>query len=187
MSEETERVFVSLVEASWKAYNETVQNTHMDELLVGAVVASTVEQGYSLIDLTSDGVNHYLRFEHIPSRQRIIFRLSNLSEDLVTAKVLGRRARVVVGYGQMVQNVGALWQMFKAEVKSGFIDQNEPGIITCDADIETGYLYVQVPLILDLDAYFGANYEVNNALLQQHVGATVTSLAKYLNGRLGAA
>jgi hypothetical protein len=186
MSEEQEQLFVSLVDFSWKKYNETVQNTHMDELLVGAVIASTVEQGYSLIDLTSDGVNHYLRFEHLPTKQRIIFRLANLSEDLVTAKVLGRLGRVVIGYGQMVPNAGALWQAFKAEIKSGFIDQQEPGIITCDADIESGYIYVQVPLILDLDQYFGAAYEINYALLQQHIAATLVSLAKYLRGRLGA-
>jgi len=100
--------------------------------------------------------------------------------------VLGRLARAVIGYGQMVNNVGALWQAFKAEVKSSFIDSGEPGIMTCDADLESGYIYVQVPLILDLDQYFSSNYQVNHALLQQHIMATVHSLAKYLNGRLGA-
>jgi hypothetical protein len=186
VSEELEKVFVSLVDFSWKKYNETVQNTHMDELLVGAVIASSVEQGYSLIDLTSDGVNHYLRFEHLPSKQRIVFQLTNLSEDLVSAKVLGRLARAVVGYGQMVQNAGAIWQALKAEMKSGLLDTNEPGVITCDADLASGYIYVQVPLILDLDRYFTSGYEVDYALLQEHIGATVHSLAKYLRGRLGA-
>jgi hypothetical protein len=186
MSEELEKVFVSLVDFSWKKYNETIHNTHMDELLVGAVIASTVEQGYSLIDLSSDGVNHYLRFEHLPSKQRLIFQLTNLSEDLVSAKVLGRLARAVIGYGMMVQNAGAIWQALKSEIKSGFIDTAEPGVITVDADMASGYIYVQVPLILDLDQYFSAGYEVNNQLLQQHIGATVHSLAKYLRGRLGA-
>lgn len=185
-AEELEKVFVSLVDFSWKKYNETVQNTHIDELLVGAVIASTVEQGYSLIDLNSDGVNHYLRFEHLPSKQRLIFQLANLSEDLVTAKVLGRLARVTIGYGQMVQNAGAIWQALKAEVKSGFIDASEPGVITVDADMASGYIYVQVPLILDVDSYFTSGYEVNYAQLQSHIGATVHSLAKYLQGRLGA-
>ena len=98
-AEDLERVFVSLVDFSWKKYNETVHNTHIDELLVGAVIASTVENGYSLIDLNSDGVNHYLRFEHLPTKQRLIFQLTNLSEDIVAAKVLGRcveRKRIVV-------------------------------------------------------------------------------------------
>ena len=186
MSEELEKTFVSLVDFSWKKYNETVHNTHMDELLLGAVIASTVEQGYSLIDLNSDGVAHYLRFEHLPSRQRLIFQLTNMSEDMVSAKVLGRLARAVIGYGMPVQNAGALWQALKAEVKSGFIDATEPGVMTCDADLASGYIYVQVPLILDLDNYFTSGYEVNGALLQNHIGATVHSLAKYLRGRLGA-
>lgn len=185
-TEDLEKVFVSLVGASWKRYNETIQNHHMDDLLVGAVIAATVEQGYSLIDITSDGVNHYLRFEHLPTKQRLIFQLTNLSEDLVAAKVLGRHARAVIGYGMMVQNVSAIWSAFKAEVKSGFLDQGEPGVITADADLATGYLYVQVPLILDVDQYVAPGYQVNTPLLQQHIAATVHSLAKYLRGRLGA-
>lgn len=185
MSEDLERVFVSLVDASWKKYNETLQNHHMDELLVGAVIASTVEAGYSLIDLTSDGVNHYLRFEHLPSKQRVIFQLTNLSEDLVVAKVLGRTARAVIGYGMMVQNAGAIFQALRAEVKSGFLDVGEPGVMTVDADLATGYIYVQVPLLLDLDQYVAPGYQVNHQLLQQHIMATVHSLAKYLRGRLG--
>ena len=98
-AEDLEKTFVSLVDFSWKKYNETVQNTHMDELLVGAVIASTVEQGYSLIDLSSDGVNHYLRFEHLPSKQRLIFQLTNMSEDLVSAKVLGWKPTIGVDEG----------------------------------------------------------------------------------------
>lgn len=184
MNEEQDEIFVGLVKESWKHYNETKMNTQMDELLVGAVIASNVEQGYSLIDITSDGVNHYLRFELLDSRQRLIFQLQNLSEDLVTAKVLGRRARVVIGYGEYIQNVKTIWSALKSEFKSGFLDATEPGVITVDADLMTSYIYVQVPLILDLDQYFGDNYKVNDYLLQKHIHATVTSLAKYLHGRL---
>jgi hypothetical protein len=184
MSEATDQVFVSLVKESWKHYNETKQNSQMDDLLVGAVIAATVEQGYALIDLNSDGVNHYLRFEYLQTRQRLIFRLHNLSEDLMTAKTLGRRANVVIGYGEPVQNVNAIWQAMRAEVKSGYIDTGEPGVITTDADLKAGYIYVQVPLILNLDQYFGQGFQVNYQLLQQHIHAAVHSLAKYLRGRL---
>lgn len=185
MSEELEKLFTSLVSESWKRYNEDIQSGYMDDMLVGAVIASTVEAGYSLIDLSSDGVHHYLRFEHLPSKRRLIFELTNLAEDLVTAKVLGRRARAVIGYGQMVKNVSAAWQILKAEFKSGFLDTGEPGVVTCDADLETGYIYAQVPLILDLNEYFEAGFKVNYNLLQQHINAAAHSLAKYLNGRLG--
>jgi hypothetical protein len=184
MSEELEQIFVSLVNASWQRYNEQIINARMDDLLVGAVIASTVETGYSLIDLNTDGINHYLRFEHLPTKQRLIFQLKNLAEDLVTAKVLGRHARVVIGHGRMVENVGTLWSTLKAEIKSSFLDQAEPGVITCDADMAAGYIYAQIPLIMDLDQYFSTGWQVNYTLLQTHINATVQALSKYLNGRL---
>lgn len=184
MSEELEKVFVSLVDRSWKRYNENLYNKTMDDLLVGAVIASTVEVGYSLIDLNSDGQRHYLRFEHLPSKERLIFELTNLSEDLVTAKVLGRWGRAVIGYGKMVNNTASVFNAFKSEFKSGFMDDREPGVITFDADLTAGYIYAQVPLLLDLDQYFGENFSVHLDLLQQHLGATIHSLKKYLNGRM---
>lgn len=186
MSEDLEQVFVSLVKESWKKYNEDIYNSRVDDMLVGAVIHSNVELGYSLIDITSDGVYHHLRFEHLPTKQRVIFELRNLSEDLLSAKVLGRRARVIIGYGCQVQNFGALWQTLKAEMKSSFVDSGEPGVITCDADMSSGYIYAQVPLLFDLDQYFGGNYQINYQLLQHHINATVHSLAKYLQGRLSA-
>jgi hypothetical protein len=185
MSEAQDQIFVSLVKESWKHYNETLQNTQMDDLLVGAVIAANVEQGYSLIDLTSDGVSHYLRFELLSTRQRLIFQLQNLSEDLVSAKTLGYKARVVIGYGEYMQNISQVWGALRNEFKSGFLDASEPGVITTDADLTTSYIYVQVPLILNLNQYFAANYQVNVPLLQSHIGATVQSLAKYLRGRIG--
>lgn len=184
MSQQLDDIFIGLVKESWKHYEETRKNTQMDELLVGAVIASSVEQGYSLIDLTSDGVNHYLRFEFLSTKKRMIFQLQNLSEDLVTAKVLGRRARIVIGFGMMVNNVSAVWSAFKSEFKSGFLDVTEPGVITIDADLTAGYVYAQVPLILNIDQYLGQDYDVNIELLQKHIHATVSSLEKYLTGRM---
>ncbi len=182
--EQIEQMFVSLVAESWKRYHESLENTFMDDLLVGAVIASSVEVGYSLIDINSDGQHHYLRFEHLPSKERLVFELTNLSEDLVTAKVLGRRGRVVVGYGKIVKNTQAVFSALKTEFKSSFLDSREPGIITFDADLTAGYVYTQVPLLLDLDQYFSGNYQINYPLLQQHLGATIHSLRKYLIGRL---
>lgn len=184
MSEQMEQIFTDLVKQSWVRYNEGVQNRYLDDMLVGAVIASTVEIGYSLIDLNSDGTSHYLRFEHLPTKVRIIFQLTNLSENLVTAKVLGRHARVVIGYGVMVNNFGVIWKALKAEFKSTFLDTSEPGVITCDADATSGYIYAQVPLIIDLDDYFKGNFQIDQALLQHHIQATLHSLSKYLHGRI---
>ena len=161
MSQEMENIFIELVETSWKMYNEQLENRKMDDLLIGGVITAMVEDGYELIDLSSDGVAHYLRFEDIDgSKDRLIFRLRNMSEDLITAKVLGRHAHVVIGYGRQVQNAAKLWDTVKSEVKSGFLDTDEPGAITTDADLSSGYIYAQIPLLLDLEVYFGDSYEV---------------------------
>ncbi len=187
MSQELEDIFVQLVDQSWKRYNEFEHNRRTDDVLIGGVIAAMVEDGYALIDLTSDGVAHYLRFEELSSRQRLIFRLQNQSEELVTARVLGRYGRITIGYGEYVENVASLWSSLKSEIKSNFLISDEPGIITTDADLQAGYIYAQIPLILDLDPYFESEYEINFTVLRQHIQATVHSLQKYLTGRMKAA
>lgn len=184
MTNDTDRIFVQLVDESWTIHNEVLHNRQVDDMFVGAVIAATVEDGYSLIDLTSDGTSHFLRFEHLPTKARLIFRLTNLAENIVTARVVGRHADVIIGYGERVKDVGALWSTFKQEMKSAFMDQGEPGVITADADISSGYMYVQVPLIFKLDRYFTGGYEIDVALLRSHIAATATALQKYLRGRI---
>lgn len=184
MTQDTDQIFVQLVAESWKIHNEALHNRQVDDMFVGAVIAATVEDGYSLIDLTSDGTSHFLRFEHLPTKARLIFRLTNLAENIVTAKVVGRHADVVIGYGERVRDAQALWQTFKQELKSSFMDQGEPGVITADADLSSGYMYVQVPLIFQLDRYFKGGYEIDTALLRAHIGATAIALQKYLRGRM---
>ncbi len=180
-----EKRFVYLVSNSWKRYDEIYRNKHLDEVLIGAVITSNVDEGYSLIDLNSTGVNHYLRFENLSDRTRLIFSLNNMSEDIVYAKVLGHLAKVTIGYGEKVNNIGHLWQTLKAEMKSSFITTDEPGIITCDADMMGGYIYAQVPLIMDLDKYLQKEgYNVDVKTLQYDIFATVHSLKKYLKGRM---
>jgi len=184
--EEMEKIFTDLVAYSWKRYDEILINKRLDEVLIGLVIASNVKSGYSLIDISSDGVNHYLRFENLSDGTRLIFRLTNLSEDLTQAKVLGHVANVTIGYGEKVRDLGKIWQAFKAEVKSTFLITDEPGIITCDADLTGGYIYAQIPLIFNLDNYLDKDhtYRADVDLLQLHINSTVHSLRKYLKGRL---
>ncbi|HSH01913.1 MAG TPA: hypothetical protein VLL52_05285 [Anaerolineae bacterium] len=183
--EKLENIFVSLVKRSWQYHEESLRNRRLDDLLVGAVIASNVRRGYSLIDLNSDGRNHFLRFEDLATQKRLVFQLRNLSEDLVTAKTLGQRAEVTIGYGEQVANFGKVWEAFKAEVKGVLADQGEPGAVRFDADMVAGYVYAQILLILDLEPYLGKGYQVNYKLLEHHLGAVTHSLAKYLHGRIG--
>lgn len=184
MSEQHEAVFVHLVKQSWEIHNQFDHAAHVDEMLLGAVIASTVRLGKSLIDLTSDGNNHFLRFEDLQSRERMTFRLRHMTPDLATAKVTGQLANVTIGIGKPVSDVGKLWSTLKQEMKSAFLSEEEPGIVTLDADMTSGYLYAQVPLIWKLSDYFEAEVVPNHELIASHIYCCELALEKYLDGRI---
>jgi hypothetical protein len=186
LSEELDHVFGQLVKRSWQRYDEQRMTREIDDLLVGAVVTAMVAEGNALIDLNSDGNHHHLRFENPRDKHRLLFRLTHATGDVTAAKTLGHYASVQMGYGEHVQDTRTVWQALKSEVKSGFLDVGEPGVITVDADLTTGYVYVQVELLLDLAPYFADHYTVRYPLLQQHLAAVRQALAKYLHGRLAA-
>ena len=77
-----------------------------------------------------------------------------------------------------------MWSSFKQELKSAFIIDREPGVITVDADLTGGYLYAQVPMIWDLDDYVPEEYTPDYDLIGEHVDCTTAALKKYLTGRL---
>lgn len=186
-AEAKEKLFTQLVQASWGRFNEQFLNQKYDEVVVGAIIAANVKAGMLLIDLSSDGTYHHLRFENPEDHTRSIVQLRNLSEDLTVARVLGRLATVTLGYGEKAPNLGTVWNAFKTELKSVLMATPEPGVITFDADLTGGYIYAQVPLLLNLDDYIDSQLHVNLPLLQQHIDVTVHTLRKYLRGRLALA
>lgn len=180
-------IFVGLVKDSWKRYRRREVASDVDEVLVGAMITATLDNGYALIDLESSGTNHHLRFEELSTGNRIIFRLQHHAESLLTAKVLGHEASVTIGFGQRVQDFQRVWTAVKQEMKGGYITQPDPGIILVDGDISSQYIYVEVGLLWDINDYLDPEnpYQANYAKLTRDVGATVHALRKYLAGRLG--
>ncbi|WP_433326558.1 hypothetical protein [Spirillospora sp. CA-294931] len=187
MGEELDQVYGRLVKRSWQRFEEQRAAAEVDDLLVGAVVTAMVAEGNSLIDLNSDGNHHHLRFQNPRDRSRLLFQLTHLSGTVLDAKTLGQYASVQMGYGERVENTRTVWQALKSEIKSGFLDVGEPGVMTVDAELTTGYVYVQVELLLDLEPYFADQYTIRYPVLQEHLSATRQALAKYLHGRLAAA
>ena len=183
--EARDKIFVSLIKDSWDYYHEHERSSQVDEVLVGALIASTLDNGFSLIDLNSDGGHHNLRFESMQNRSRIVFRVNHLTAGLVASRVMGQRASVVIGYGEPVPDFGRVWQALKAEYKSGYIQNAEPGTITVDADMAAGYIYVEVDMYWQIDRYVKSDLTVDYPLLTSHVGASIHALRKYLNGRIG--
>lgn len=184
--DEMDRVFGGLVKESWAYFREHEQAGHIDEVLVGALITTALDNGYSLIDLNSDGTNHYLRFEQLQgNHSRVVFQLAHLTPGLAAAKVLGQRMSVVIGYGERMADFNRVWQALKAEFKSGYVQNPEPGTITVDGDVSSGYVYVQVDLYLEVKNYVGEDYSINFPRLNRDIGATLNALRKYLQGRFG--
>lgn len=176
-------VFAGLVQESWH-YHHLVENTlRVDDLLVGALITVTLDAGNVLIDLTSDGTNHFLRFEDPEDRARVTMALTHLTRDVTMAKAVGQRASLVVGYGEPMKSFGRVMDALRKETKSGYVTTAEPGVVTFDADSESQYVYAQISLYLDVDQYVGEELEVEYALLAGHVTATIHALRKFLRGR----
>jgi len=178
-----DRLFGEQVKKSWDYLYDHSFAGHIDEVLVGAVITSTLDAGGSLIDLTSDGSNHYLRFEDMSDGSRLIFRLNHLTSALQTARVLGQRASVIIGYGEKVSNIAKVMNAVRAEMQSGYIRNAEPGTITVDGDLKSGYVYVQVDLFWTLSDYIKPDYSIDHARLTTHIHACKHALRKYLRGR----
>jgi hypothetical protein len=178
-----DRVFGDLVKESWRYLGEHRFASHIDEVFLGAIITSTLDTGYSLIDLSSDGTHHYLRFENLSDKSRVIVRLTHLTASLALAKVLGQRASAIIGYGEKIGSITKIWGAIQAEMKSSYIQDAEPGTITVDGDVNSGYVYCQVDLYFDIDQYVSREYEIDYRKLSSHIGATTHALRKYLRGR----
>ncbi len=178
-------IFGKLIEKSWERHRAREQSSELDEVLVGGVITGVLDNGYKLIDLTSDGTDHYLRFEMIEDGSRVIFQLQHRAGSLMVSKVIGQEAAVTIGYGERVKNMSKIMGAIKQEMKGGYITQAEPGIISIDADISSQYVYVQVGMIWDINDYLDPNdpYKVLYPKLSEDLGGTLHALKKYLRGR----
>lgn len=206
-NDKLEAEFVSLVKKSWKTHQVYFWNNSVDEILIGAVVNASLEKGYLLIDLVSERpynyyarasasdptatgylapINtHLLRFEDPKDNSRLLYQLERITTELAETRVLGNLAKVTIGYGKKADNFNQVVDSLKQDFKSSFVDTTEPGIITLDAEMISGYVYAKVPIIVNI-----SDYNIDNKLgnidydkLDYHLQSVVHSLRKYLMGR----
>lgn len=182
--DEQDAIFAGLVRESWRYHHLLEDTTRVDDVFVGALITATVEAGQALIDLNSDGTNHFLRFEDPDDRSRISMNITHLTRDVTTAKAVGQRASVVFGYGEPLKSFGKVFGAIRQEAKSGYLGRSEPGVVTFDADGESHYLYTQIDMYLDLDEYISPEFAVDYDKLRAHVFATVHALRKFLRGKV---
>lgn len=182
--DQLDKIFAGLVKDSWRYHHLLDDTARVDEVFVGALITSTLETGLALIDLTSDGTNHFLRFEHPEDRSRVSMAITHLTPAVTTAAAVGQRASVVFGYGEPLKSFAKVFSAMRQEAKSGYLATTEPGVVSFDADSESHYLYTTVPMFMDLDKYISREFKVDYGKLSEHVAATVHALRKFLRGRV---
>jgi len=183
--------FIDLVGRSWEMYKETEFATSIDEAMLGGVVTALVDCGFVLIDLETANMwagtagAHRLRFEEPADHSRVNVSLQHLTPDPAVAKMIGHRASAVVGYGQRVPQFSKVGQAVKQEVQSGFIASPEPGTVTFDADLSSGYVYAQIDLLLELERYVDDHLDVDHELLRKHIASIIYTMRTFIQARFG--
>jgi hypothetical protein len=182
--DELDKVFAGLVESSWKYHHLLEDTQRYDEVLVGGLITAALDTGRALLDINSDGTNHFLRFEDPEDRSRVSMAITHLTRDVTTAKAVGQRAAVTVAYGEAITKFGQVIDAMRKEAKSGYVRSAEPGIVTFDKEDESKYLYAQIDLFLDIDDYISKKFEVDYDKLGLAVSGCVHALRKFLKGRI---
>jgi len=127
--------------------------------------------------------SHQLRFEDPSSGARVALRLDHLTPDVGSARLLGQQARIELGYGERIPNFGQVGRALRQEVASNFIVSNEPGRVSFDADLSSGFVYCEVDLLWELDRYVDNILDIDAELLKLHLASMVHTLRKFLRLR----
>lgn len=202
--QELDDQFIELVGRSWEMYKETEYATSIDEAMLGGIITAMVDCGFVLIDLntanpwgvmatttttdvgsTATSAYHQLRFEEPSDRTRVTVAIQHLTDDPAVAKMIGHRAAAIIGYGQRVPNFSQVSQAVRQELSSGFIASPEPGTVTFDADVSSGYVYAQIDLLLELERYVDDKLDVDHEALRRHLASIVYTMKTFVNVRFG--
>ena len=143
---ELEALFAEMVEKSGSRHQRFDWASKLDDVSVGAIIASTLGKGFSLVDLHSLGQSHQARFEHPESGERLIVELDSLGPAAAGGELLSQHAYVTVGLGRPVSGDDLVGDDFAADT---------PGTITVEMDMETGYAFSTVDLIWEFNELMG--------------------------------
>lgn len=212
--QELDDEFIGLVGRSWDMYKETEFATSIDEATLGGVITALVDCGFVLIDLetagallgmvasdpattattatagtnvgsTATAAHHQLRFEEPETKARVTVALEHLTPDVASAKMIGHRASAIIGYGERVKEFNKVGQAVRQEMQSNFVLSPEPGTVTFDADLSSGYVYAQIDLLLELDRYVTEDLSVDHDLLRRHLASVVYTMKTFIQSRFG--
>lgn len=174
--------FASQLQQTWSWDDEWSFSTQVDEVFIGALIASTLKNGYSLMEISSDGTHHHLRFEHVETASRLVCRVTYLTDTLPVAKVLGHRASVIFGYGERLTNCPVDEPLAEPE-RFGLDGMPAPGTLVIRGEETSGYIYSKVELTLDISRFVHEDYSVNTDLLSEQILVITKALEGYLRHR----
>lgn len=185
--QELEDRFVSLVEESWRRFDDMERNSWLDDVFVGSIITAHLDAGMFLLTVNSDGESHYLVFSD-QSRNRHVVRVDHrLGEDYLFSKTVGHLTTCTFGVGRAYPNLSKVMAAAKAEFKSELSGSGriagipDPGVMK--VDIEGTIAVCETTLLLNLNDYVDVeSLEVDTEKLWTHVQATYQSLEKYLSG-----
>lgn len=193
--DELDLTFMNLVDGSWEIYKESQTASSVDEAFLAGAITALVDCGFVLIDITTEGMRigsgqastlasgHELRFEEPSTKARVLLHLHHLTPDAGSAKILGHRAAAVIGYGAKLPNITQVANAMRQEAQAAMVDTQEPGSVSFDADLSSGYVYAQVDLLLQMDQYFVAGFEIDHDLLRRHLASVVYTMKSFVNAR----
>ena len=99
--------------------------------------------------------------------------------------MIGHRASAIIGYGERVKEFQKVGQAVRQEMQSNFVLSPEPGTVTFDADLSSGYVYAQIDLLLELDRYVTEDLSVDHDLLRRHLASVVYTMKTFIQSRFG--
>jgi hypothetical protein len=174
--------FKANLEQTWTWDDEWRFSNQVDEVFIGALIASTLNNSYSLMEISSDGTHHHLRFEHVDTASRLVCRVTYLTDTLPVAKVLGHRASVIFGYGEP-DNACAVDEPLADPGRFGLEGMPAPGTLVIRRDERSDYVYAKVELTLDISRFVHEDYSVSTALLSEQIQVIIQALEAYLRHR----
>ncbi len=111
--------------------------------------------------------------------------LEHQTPDVASAKKIGHRASAIIGLRRTGEGVQQGRPGHPPGGQSTFVLSPEPGTVTFDADLSSGYVYAQIDLLLELDSYVAEDLAVDHDLLRRHLASVVYTMKTFVQTRFG--
>lgn len=173
---ELDELFETMVADSRTRHQRLDWASKLDDVALGAVIASSLADGYALIDLHALAQSHQARFEHPDSHERLIIEIDSLGPASTGGELLGQHGYVTVGLGRKVR----IEDMVDDDPIS-----DQPGVIAIECDAESGYAYSTVDLIWEFDELLDVDRTLDTDAVMRRVSAAEHALRKHWVDRFG--